>query len=255
MNVWYPAATRNQATVNAGRMSASYGWKLVVHTTESDSFTPSPRSYFGHQYWPHFTLDRDGQWWQHIPIDMAARALRSSRLVETNRGRAIQVECVGRSSADPDAILTDAQVDALRDLFVWLRQQVPIDAVALPAGAIPGSASARAPQRMTPAAWRVFSGVCAHRHVPDNDHWDSGAFDLTRLLPDPPTPTPPEDDDMKPYLAQAEGTAVYLIFPSGEVPAGVPTEDALKDALRIYGNRVEKVSKDFLRLHGVMVKP
>jgi N-acetyl-anhydromuramyl-L-alanine amidase AmpD len=68
-----------------------------------------------------------------------------------------------------------------------------------------------------------------------------------------PIPAYEEKTDMDPYLAQAEGTPVYLIFPNGQAEAGVPTEEALNDCRRVYGDKIEPVSKDFLRLHGVSV--
>jgi hypothetical protein len=36
--------------------------------------------------------------------------------------------------------------------------------------------------RMSPTEWDSFNGVCGHQHVPENTHWDPGAFDWTRLL-------------------------------------------------------------------------
>lgn len=209
MQTWYPPAKVNRATRDAGAMAPGYAWKLVVHTTESDRFPVAETAYFGHQSWPHFTLERDGTFWQHLPINRAARALRASPNVETNRGGAVQVECVARSSADPGAILTAAQVTALQQLYGWLRQQVPIGTAALAAGKIPGSASTSGPQRLTPGQWRTFSGVCGHRHVPSNEHWDPGAFDLARVVAGKPKPVPPpppiEEDDMARLVRDEQG--------------------------------------------------
>jgi len=39
-------------------------------------------------------------------------------------------------------------------------------------------ASVSARQRMTGAAWNAFNGVCAHQHVPEQSHWDSGEFKI-----------------------------------------------------------------------------
>ena len=111
---------------------------------------------------------------------------------------------------------------------------------------------------------RDHRSLCAHREWAPRRKVDPAFWDMDQmrrqvreLLADgpattPPPPTnPPEDDDMKPYLAQATGTPVYLIFPNGQLEAGVPTEAALSDARRIYGDKIEQVSIDFLRLHGI----
>jgi hypothetical protein len=50
------------------------------------------------------------------------------------------------------------------------------------AGAIPGSASEHAPQRLPADRWLNGPiGLCGHRHVPTNDHWDAGGLDLRRI--------------------------------------------------------------------------
>ena len=36
--------------------------------------------------------------------------------------------------------------------------------------------------RMSDAKWRAFTGICGHQHVPDNDHWDPGRLDVSRML-------------------------------------------------------------------------
>lgn len=43
-------------------------------------------------------------------------------------------------------------------------------------------ASERSPIRMSDAKWKKFNGICGHQHVPNNDHWDPGALDITRLV-------------------------------------------------------------------------
>jgi hypothetical protein len=252
MALWLDWAKINKAPVTGGAWAPGYVNKLVVHTTESSGFHPG-LTYFGHTGWPHWTNDRDGTLWQHMDADAPARALKNAPGgVETNRGGAWQVENVG-FAAMGDAALTAEQVATLRRLVAELHRRRGLQMHTLPAGAIPGSAKVDAPQRLTLNQWRVFGGIAGHRHVPENDHWDPGAFNLERLLPAPtPPPAPPEEDtDMKPYLAQAEGTPVYLIFPNGQAEAGVPTQDALDDCRRIYGDTIEEVSLDFLRLHGI----
>lgn len=107
------------------------------------------------------------------------------------------------------------------------------------------------------AAHREYALPKGRKPDPVGIDMDDMRRDVAALLaagpPGTQPPPPEEDDDMKPFLAQAEGTPVFLIFPNGQAEAGVPTEAALADAKRIYGDTIEKVSRDFLRLHGVPV--
>jgi hypothetical protein len=38
--------------------------------------------------------------------------------------------------------------------------------------------------RMKAGEWDSFGGVCAHQHVPENTHWDTGALDWATLMGD-----------------------------------------------------------------------
>lgn len=209
MSWWLDWAKRNP-----GLSSGSYTegrWKLLVHTTESSTFTPRRGSYFGHSGYPHLTNERDGTMWQHVDLDVAARALKNLRGgVQTNRSRVIQVENVAYAK-DGNNALAGPQIDNLQRLTLEMRDRNGMEMVALPAGTIAGSARASAPQRMSATQWRTFSGIVGHRHAPENDHWDPGAFDLSRLLPDSTaTPTPPdvqEDDDM---IRKGQGPSQYI---------------------------------------------
>ena len=206
MTYWLDWAKRNVAPVTSGSYTEGR-WKLLIHTTETDTFTPNSSSYYGHQGWPHLTNTRDGIMWQHIDLDIAARALKNyAGGVETNRSRVIQVENVARS-INGDNALTEPQIANLRRLVIELRDKRGMEMQVLPAGAIPGSASADAPQRMSFDKWRTYSGICAHRHAPENDHWDSGAFDLSRLLPQP-EPVPPVEEEY--MIRKGDGPSQYI---------------------------------------------
>ncbi len=193
--LWLDWAKRNVAPVTSGSYVEGR-WKLLIHTTESYNFYPGS-TYYGTHSWPHFTIERDGTTWQHIDMDIAARALKNlAGGVETNRSRVIQIENCAKSG---DAkVLTDAQVVANRRIAEVLHQQRGMELYSLPAGVIGGSASVNAPQRMSYAQWRAYSGICAHRHAPENEHWDSGAQDLSLIVPiiTPPVQPVPEEDYM-----------------------------------------------------------
>lgn len=240
---WHPTATRNLGR-NAGRFHSGYGWKLLVHTTEAaGKFRPRPNSYFGHSGYPHFTLDRTisgpAGVYQHVPLDRAARALRPSRRTQTNRGRVIQVECMAHSSADPDSILSDDQVEWLQGFFWWMAGHVDIKPVALPAGRISGSARTGAPQRLTPAQWRDFSGVLGHRHAPANTHWDPGAFDLTRIIQPLADSPPPQQQRNEEEMAQIVNVHGDLYRTSGVTAVHIGRTETLT-ALGKQGERVVK---------------
>lgn len=215
---WYPEAILNKAPSRLwGTFYSGYKFKFVGHTTESDNFYPNANNYFGHNGYPHFTVNRDGKVYQHVPISRASRALKNSAGgVQTNGGGAIQVEHVARSANGPDA-LTGVQLISARRLCDWIRAQYGIPAIVLPPGVIAGSARSNAPQRMTNAQWISFSGVCAHRHVPENDHWNMGAFPLELLIgnavsyPQIPVPVPTQKDDdyMIYHMEDTRGTKEF----------------------------------------------
>ncbi|NIS66407.1 MAG: hypothetical protein GTO05_14860, partial [Gemmatimonadales bacterium] len=45
-----------------------------------------------------------------------------------------------------------------------------------------GSAGVGAKQRMSDQQWEAFNGICGHEHVPNNTHWDPGAFDIASFV-------------------------------------------------------------------------
>lgn len=130
---------------------------------------------------------------QCLPLNKAGKALLNlPGGVQTNFDGAIQVEInmfavVHGDPARPD--LLDDQYEYLgRQLaliVLWARAYYGEGTIdywdTRPPGAIPGSARASAPQRMSFSEWDNFGGMCQHRHVPENDHWDAGELDLYKL--------------------------------------------------------------------------
>lgn len=244
MSLWLDWAKRNVAPVTGGSYSEGR-MKLLVHTTETSVFRPDSSKYYGHTGWPHLTNERDGTMWQHIDLDIAARALKNAPGgVQTNRSRVVQVENVAYSK-DGNNALTDAQIENLRRLVVELHEKRGLELNFLPAGVIPNSARADAPQRMSTHEWRTFSGVIAHRHAPENDHWDSGAFDLSRLLPQTKAPViepePQEDEELMkhgdtgPQVAQLRHLVNRVISQTGGGFDHLPITETYDDEL---ANRV-----------------
>lgn len=158
--------------------------RLVLHTTEGASAAGAIAAFRSTGSWPHFTVDPVAKVrYQHIPLDLGARALvNAPGGVETNREDAIQIEIIGFA-----AKAADWSDDALQ----WLATEVLAPILAATGittthpvfvGADRSPASVKAAQRMTYAAWDAFNGICGHQHVPENDHWDPGAFPIDRCL-------------------------------------------------------------------------
>lgn len=174
--------------------------RLVLHTTETKGLPnyASP---------PHFTIGvghpgsipslEDGQVkiWQHVSLDRTAYALaHPKKTEETNHmgSHCIQIEMityvgdipkahiVGNKGKLP-ASLMKAAAELVREI-IGVVPEIPLKAPEPNKWSSRGSAGTKAKQRMTPAEWRAFSGICGHEHVPANKHWDPGALDITRFI-------------------------------------------------------------------------
>lgn len=139
--------------------------KGVGHTTEGS--WAGAMSVFRRHYAPTFMVGRDGarvRIVQFCPLGKAAAALRNTAGgVETNRWARAQIELVARSSraswqADPEV------GRAYAALLYELRQAagIPLRHVRNPA--------------RDPRVWRDSAGWFDHAGVPENTHWDMGAF-------------------------------------------------------------------------------
>lgn len=194
MDLWHPRAIRVEPNprTDGGSFDTSYSWRQVVHTTEGGpNYSPTGSSYFGNPYWPHATVARVGgvaTICQHIAINRAARALENdSGGVETNKARAVQLE-IGWW-ADRIAELPADLAHAARDWLLWAADQTDTPTTGPRFTAQPVT-------RMSFAAWRSFSGICGHQHIPEQEHWDPGALDLAKLLGTTTPPPPSEEDEM-----------------------------------------------------------
>lgn len=196
---WYIDAIPNRARADGGAFvnPVTVG---VLHKTISrpGSFRPSMTNYFGHQSYPHFTVDvQDGRFkcWQHISIRRAAKALRNKPGgVQTNREGVIQIEIVGWADYNPT--LHPEMVTGLQKLMRWIESQTyitPTCDVEFYPYPPKNARLGREPWRMTFDEWVRYSGWCAHQHTPENEHGDVGALDKSQLFaPHPPTPLTPE---------------------------------------------------------------
>ncbi len=178
MQVWHPRAF----SAPANKVSGSFidvPPKIVLHTVEGKgNYSYNPASYYGNPYWPHSTIDPAGIH-QHLPIDVYGFALANAAGgVETNRACAIQCEILWFSAEIAD--LPDSIMGHLADWVGWVAEQTgaPLDFATFSGTNASGE---YAPQRFSGVEWLAFTGVCGHQHVPENDHWDPGAFPVDRL--------------------------------------------------------------------------
>lgn len=162
--------------------------KIVLHTTEGGSWP----GYGGGGSAPHFTVHRDGTIRQHIDTAYSSKALENDRGgVETNNDGCIQIEFIGscdRSYARKHGLFfvedaTDRDFAGLAKVLAWIHET---HGVVLSTRDLKWSdtnaAYESAPQRMSFAQWRKFTGVCGHTHVPENAHWDPGLMDVDRVV-------------------------------------------------------------------------
>jgi hypothetical protein len=144
----------------------------ILHTTESTGYSPSNSEYYGHTSAPHFTVHFDAHTkvattYQHLPVDVAARALRNEDGgVETNQQCAIQIEIATKAATSSQ--MPAEQKAALKALIAWISQQkgIPLESAQY--------FDDKTVKRFDNEYWNTFAGWCGHQHVPENTHWDPG---------------------------------------------------------------------------------
>lgn len=167
---WHPDAMRTQVQSGLGA-PLNVPAKLVWHTTEGTSLPTYSGSH------PHFTLNpRSGELWQHIPINSGAMSLKNAAGgIETNRANAKQVELIGFARDTQN--WSDAEYARIAKLARWIEKH----------GGVARKCSVEfkgngATPHISGAAWVNYSGHIGHQHVPENDHWDPGAFRINKVL-------------------------------------------------------------------------
>lgn len=216
---WLPGVPVLRATEDGGPQDRSYPPRLVLHTTEGGGTIAALFAYYhGSTFWPHFTADLTRhQLAQHIPFSRGGRALSHSTSTQTNDANCIQVEIIGHAAQA--ALWPVADVEWLGRALAGVLNTLGIRRSG--PTFVAGGAGFGAPQRMTEGAWRVFNGVCGHQHVPENDHWDPGAFNLAAFLRGAtPHTTEPDmhvtlDSPIVSYLSSSRGS--WLLLASGAV--------------------------------------
>lgn len=179
--VWVPN-DRN----GGGTYDTTYPWRIVIHEIQGNDSLGMIAS---HPYPPHRWYDpisRDLH--ETVPLDRSAFALYQypHNPTKTNKGRALQVEVAGFTSAtadETDQMLRNIAEDVVVPLVQFARSQGgDIDLTDIrPIVSLSFAAREDWQGRMSDAEWREFNGICGHMHVPQNDHWDPGAMDLHKI--------------------------------------------------------------------------
>ena len=188
---WMPGASRVQTF--SGNSHKAPVTKIVLHTTEGSSWP----GYGGGGSAPHFTVKpgaaTEENIRQHISTEQSSKALvNKPGGVETNNAGVIQIEYVGscdRAYAAKHGLFftedaDDGDLASLAAVLAWISEAHGIPLATAPELSWPttNAAYASAPQRLSGKAWEAYRGVLGHTHVPENDHWDPGAFPVSRLL-------------------------------------------------------------------------
>jgi hypothetical protein len=181
--LWVSGAERLANPKSAGGTYVDAPWRFVFHTIEGEPTAQGFRTLAaGHANPPHlWAMPSADLLLQTIPLDRSAYALARPGSIQTNRARAVQVECWGFAAkmggATPETLawLADRVLGPVARL-------VPIDLDHVrPAGPGEPCYGEKSSCRMEPAAWQAFGGVCGHKDVPDNAHWDPGQLPLADI--------------------------------------------------------------------------
>lgn len=187
MELWYPGARHTYTPNPRGSYVSGFPYRGVLHTTEGFSVAGAIGAYKASGSFPHFTVT-NGFVEQHVPINTFATALeRRPGTIDTNRASAIQIEIVWfAGKADQ---MSDGLLDTLAPLMRWIERQTGIRFES-------HAQFGNVVKRFTNDQWQKFDSWCGHAHVPNNNHWDPGAFPIDKLHPlfDP---QPPEEENME----------------------------------------------------------
>jgi Putative peptidoglycan binding domain len=191
-NGWLPAHKYERMEITActgpGTMVDGYAWCFILHTTESapgsidginNLFRAKPCNT------PHITIDPLGtrRRVQYVPWTWSACALKGGRNgIQTNRGRAVQMEICGRAAETqdwPDDALYQI-ADVIADVIA---DGCPINPSNVPDSRNLTGVLARedAAQRFNAQTWPPFDGIAAHVYMIYNDHWDCGRINSPRI--------------------------------------------------------------------------
>jgi hypothetical protein len=152
----------------------------VVHTVEGS--LESGLGVFRRRYAPHFVLDGE-QIIQLVPLGTMAAALENRPGgVETNSITRAQIEVAGHSSEKPWCC-DKATGEALAELLATLAEAAGIPLSRPFEDKMPAKPWATTSfARRSAGKWGHVAGWYGHVEVPENEHWDPGAFEWTKTI-------------------------------------------------------------------------
>ncbi|MGY1639400.1 peptidoglycan-binding protein [Geodermatophilus sp. SYSU D00742] len=180
--LWVPGAERVANPRSRGGTHVGGPWRFVFHTVEGRPGAEEFRRLAArHRTPPHlWAMPTADLLLQTIPLDRSAYALARPGTVHTNRRQAVQVEVWGfardMATAPPEVLDWLA-----RRVLAPVARLVPIDLADVRPAGTERCYGLRSPCRMSAEQWRRFNGVCGHKDVPDNAHWDPGGLDMAAI--------------------------------------------------------------------------
>jgi len=182
-DLWVPGAERVANAKSAGGTYVDGPWRFVFHTIEGEPSAQGFRTLAaGHGNPPHlWAMPSADLLLQTVPLHRSAYALARPGATMTNRLHAIQVECWG-FAAKMGAATADTLNWLADRVLAPVARMVPINLDGLrPIGPGEPCYGTHSGCRMTAAEWQAFDGVCGHKDVPDNEHWDPGQLPIPTI--------------------------------------------------------------------------
>lgn len=200
----------NPAKVHDYRLRGQVPFRFVFHTDEVPGANIRALA-ATHPNPPHFWVDPAKQIaLQIVDTDLAARALHHPHGVETNHACAIQTEMAGKAATTHQ--WPEEWLRWLAETFapVWAHHGINT-ARTLPTFGADHAYGEHAQSRMKDSEWLAFDGICAHQHVPVNDHWDAGRLDLARIAAHLTQEDDMTDDQLERLIAAQEANTDRII--------------------------------------------
>ncbi|MGH2741471.1 MAG: YcbK family protein [Thermoleophilaceae bacterium] len=244
-DLWVPRAERLANSKSAGGTYLDAPWRFVFHTIEGEPSAQGFRTLAAnHANPPHlWAMPSANLLLQTIPLNRSAYALARPGSIQTNRLRTIQVEVWGFAAK---------MVNATPEMLTWLADRVLAPVARLvpinlnqvsPTGPGEPCYGKNSSCRMRPDEWQAYNGVCGHKNVPDNDHWDPGQLDLEAIAARARTSVgttsyiqrerPQSDHDGPAFAAERDDEGPWQnghprmawVSPSGEGEEGLAEQD------------------------------